>query len=366
MMALLLAAFIGTPELYSRLLPDQLSGDFVEVVGSVREVRLSGHDADMVERGYYEQLLNVQNFNSQLWQVYASWPLNWSRLEDTGVLRPTADFLKQELVPLKQIHFRNATLTTNRWAMRDQDYGKTCPANVCRIALLGSSHVMGYGVNDDQTFDAHVERRLNSGEMTGRPRFEVLNFAVDGYCPLQEFYLAEQKTFDFAPHIVLHFAHGGADYRSANHCAEMARTGIPIPYSEIENIIQRAGIDRRTSKVEAERRIQAFRPEIISWAYQHFVNQCRAKAALPVWIYLPAVGETRGANVERLMQYAKAAGFVVLDLSNCYRGHDPKSIWFGEWDHHPNSLGHKLIADELLDLLMSNPDVRKAARFNNG
>ena len=54
--------------------------------------------------------------------MYASWPLDWSRLEDTGALRLTGDFLYQELVPSKEIHFRNATLRTNHWGMRDKKY----------------------------------------------------------------------------------------------------------------------------------------------------------------------------------------------------------------------------------------------------
>ena len=104
---------VGTPELYDWFLPARIAGTYAAVVGSTREIRLSGHDADLLQRGYYEDLLGIQSFNSQLWQVYASWPLDWSRLEDTGALRLTGDFLYQELVPSKEIHFRNATLRTN-------------------------------------------------------------------------------------------------------------------------------------------------------------------------------------------------------------------------------------------------------------
>jgi hypothetical protein len=362
---LLAVAVLGTPELYARWLPDRVAGKYVQVVSSVREVRLSGHDADMAERGYYEQLLNVQNFNSQLWQVYAGWPLNWSRLEDTGALRLTGDFAKQELVPLQTIHFRNATLTTNRWGMRDRDYSQHPSPEVRRIAFVGSSHVMGYGVNDDETFDALVELQLNrwAQSNTGQA-IEVLNFAVDGYCPLQELLITDRRVLGFGPDVVAHFAHGGAEQRSAIHLAEMARTNVPIPYAPLRDIVDRAGILPGMSEVEALRRIKPFGDEIISWAYRHFAMRCQEEGALPVWIYLPTAGDKARPQIAELKKLAEEAGFVALSLQDCYRGHDPKSIWFGEWDHHPNAFGHGLVADELFRILTDNSHVRAACGMN--
>ena len=45
--------------------------------------------------------------------------------------------------------------------MRDQDYERSPPPNTFRIALLGPSNVMGWGVGDGETFEALVEERLN-------------------------------------------------------------------------------------------------------------------------------------------------------------------------------------------------------------
>jgi hypothetical protein len=347
---------VGTPELYAKLLPRHVAPNYVAVVGSLREVRLSGHDADMLVRGYYEELLNVQSFNSQLWEVYQGWPLDWSRLEDTGALRLTGDFLKQELVPETVIHFRNATLSVNRWGMRDQDYEKQPPEGTTRIALVGSSHVMGYGVNDDETFDAVLESRL-AREPIGNPtaRYEVLNFSVDGYGPLQELVALEKKALPFKPDVVLYFTHPGALGRAAGYLEEMARNRIPIPYEPLRDIVARSGVTAQTGRHDGMRLLSSFGGEALGWAYRRFVQQCREHGAIPVWIYLPTAGEKPD---ERLLaeqtRLAEEAGFVFLNLRRCYEGHDPRTIWFGEWDQHPNAFGHRLIAEELDRLLREN------------
>jgi hypothetical protein len=340
-----LLAVAGTPELYAKYLPGRLARPAYDVMASTREVRLSGHDADMLERGYYEDLLSVQSFNTQLWEKFASWPVNWSRLEDTGVLRRTGDFLEQELVPSQQIHFRNATLTTNRWGMRDRDYARE-RNGAYRFALVGSSHVMGYGVDDDETFDAVVERKLN-GE-GGGGAYEVLNFAVDGYNPLQELRQLETKVLEFRPDAVLYFAHYGAPYRASLHLVDVAVAGVTVPYPELQEVLARAGVAAGMSRFEIEQRLRPFQEEILRWAYRRMVDLCRRQGVVPAWVYLPQITEEVPADgLARFTQLAADAGFVTMSLADAFDNHAPDAIWFGEWDHHPNAFGHRLIGEKL-------------------
>ena len=83
-----------------------------------------------------------------------------------------------------------------------------------------------------------------------------------------------------------------------------------------------------------------------------------------MWIFLPQVRsgawEEETAETVRI---ARAAGFVVIDLSDVYREHDYTTLRVAEWDDHPNSLGHRVVAERLYAELMSHrAEVFDAAR----
>ena len=89
---------------------------------------------------------------------------------------------------------------TNRWGMRDRDYELTPPPGVYRIALLGPSTAMAAGVEAEQSFEALLEARLNREAARGRRGpFEILNFGVPGYSPLQMLYQLDRKVFGVRP-----------------------------------------------------------------------------------------------------------------------------------------------------------------------
>src|SRR5439155_9497854 len=110
----------------------------------------------------------VDRFNSQLWQVYMNEPLNWLDVQGTGLERFTGDFQQKELVPSFSSQTSYARISTNRWGMRDKDYEKEPSADGLRIAVLGASTVMGWGVENDQTFETILESRLNR-DLAGQP-----------------------------------------------------------------------------------------------------------------------------------------------------------------------------------------------------
>jgi hypothetical protein len=54
------------------------------------------------------------------------------------------------------------------------------------------------------------------------------------------------------------------------------------------------------------------------------------------------------------VQIAQAAGFVMIDLQDVYRGQKVESIRLADWDHHPNARGHRVIAERLHAGLLAN------------
>jgi lysophospholipase L1-like esterase len=82
--------------------------------------------------------------------------------------------------PNSTFHYGNGTTaTSNAMGFRGPLVHVPKPPGVYRIVLLGGSTTHGWGVRDEETIDAHMRRLLQ--ERHGRPRFEVVNLAFDGY-----------------------------------------------------------------------------------------------------------------------------------------------------------------------------------------
>jgi len=66
-----------------------------------------------------------------------------------------------------------------------------------------------------------------------------------------------------------------------------------------------------------------------------------------------AAGEPGSGQEEtpETLRRAKSAGFVIIDMSDVYKGQDIATIRLAEWDDHPNRRGHELIASRLYDEL---------------
>ena len=335
---------IGNPVIHS-----QFGGKAQEVIKDLTANRLSDREAALLQRGYYEDLIGVNRFNSQLWEIYSKRPSDWIAIRDTEVVRSTNDDLILELVPSMTINLNGAWINTNRWGMRDQDYEKTPAPNTYRIALAGPSFVMGLGVADNEGFEWLLEERLNR-EHAGSPyaKYEILNFAVPGYSAIQDLLILEQRALEFQPNAIFFMAHQREEESAVLYLADRLAAGADLPYPELTEIARRAGIEPGATKEEAERRLSPYGPEILSWTYRHIVEVSRAQDILPVWIFMPTLEfPIQEDKVAHLVRLAEESGFIVLDLSDAYDNHDPESIVVAYWDKHPNAKGHELIAEDL-------------------
>jgi D-alanyl-lipoteichoic acid acyltransferase DltB (MBOAT superfamily) len=327
----------------------KLGSEVATMVHSLRSSRLSRLDTANLERGYYENLLSVDRFNSQLWEVYTKKPANWLD-SNAGLKRFTNDFAQSEMVPSVVLDTNYGTISINRWGMRDQDYERVPPPGTFRIAMLGASSVMGWGVGDGQTFEALVEDRLNR-ESQLHAGYEILNFGVQGYEPLQQL-VAIEKALEFEPDAVFYVATGREISRAARYLATAVRKNVDIPFEPLREIATRAGLTSDMEETGALKKLAPFNKEILFWTYRHIVARSNAKNAIPVLIFLPQVREgTWQEETPETLRMAEDAGFIIVNLADVYRGQEISGIRLAEWDDHPNVQGHSLIASRLYDEL---------------
>lgn len=340
----------ATPGLQARLGPG-LAPLVAAVTGSAR----TGAQA-AADRGYYEQLMDVDRFNPDLFAAYSHAAVGEAM---PVITRPTDDFRLSELVPSRQVSIDGVRFSTNALGMRDREYAVEKAPDVVRVAVLGSSHVMGYGVSDEEVFEALVEERLNRDRPGGpRTRYEVLNFAVNGYSPLAQLRTLDAKVPPFSPDVVLVVGHSIDAPWITDHLLHALATPDSIPYPPLRALLDELSLGARTLPLWARSRLAPHETELLAWTYREMVSRSRALGALPVYVFLGLPLEVGSPEqIAGIQELAREAGFVVVDLSGVYEGHDPATLKLAAWNDHSNARAHALVAEALYRALLDDPRI---------
>ena len=340
-----LLAVIGFVLLSPHIFKEAFPIRFQLLVERISGSGLNARDEATMTRGYYEDLTNTNRFNSPLWEALMFRPTGARLRGDQPGFRARDDYMEVDFRPLHTIEAFGGTARINRWGMRDQDYALERPDGVVRIAIVEASRAVGFGVRDEDLFEARLERRLNAEYASADRRFEVLNFSIYGHLPLQRLYLLEQRAVQFEPNVVIYI--GGTRESSSWHIARMYRQGVPSPYPVVDDLIARSRLRREMSMERMTALLERHHIETLGFVYSRFVAAAREHGATPVFFYLPALDGTTPGMIEQ-RRLADEAGFVILNLDNVYSGRRQEELQLTPSDYlHPNAVGHRMIADAL-------------------
>jgi hypothetical protein len=351
-----LAAFAlaGTPSV-SELLGPRGAG----VLAALRRESATPVEAAQVVQGYYEEITDRRVRTGSWLAALEGRPVPQQKVFYTDMTRPAGDLLERELVPGWSGEVDGAHLTINRFGMRDRpDRTREKPPDTCRVAVVGSSVVMGYGVADDETFPRLLEDRLNAGRRPGGPRYEFLNFGTGISYAIHRHVLIDRKVFAFGPDALFYVAHQDELLGPVRHLAKLATRGDELPYPCLNEVVRKAGVTAATPGGAAEAALHPFAKDIVRCVYRDLAAECRQRGILPVWVYLPMPGVVEVAvRSEELAKLADEAGFVTVNLSDWADGRRPAEVKRSEADHHPNALGQRLIAERLEAVLRRRPEL---------
>ncbi len=325
------------------------------IAASVFETRPNKSDEEFMVRGYYEDLADTSRFQTLLNDAFRNQPADWVNLEDTPAIRLVNDLRVEELVPSRETIVNGKRIAVNRHGMRDSDYDPANPDNALRIAVLGASHEMGYGVDQGETFSDLLEAKLSSSRAPGSRPIEVLNFAVNHYSPVAQVEVVKRKVLAFRPDAALFFAHREDVHIVMRYFAAALRQGVTLEeYPALERIAARAGIGAKTARFIAERKLIPYWPQMIEWAYGEIGRNFREQGIVPVWVLQEGVYPGKGSDESgRMEKWARQAGFEVWTMEDVFQGADPESLIVAPWDWHPNAEGHRMISEELYRLIES-------------
>jgi D-alanyl-lipoteichoic acid acyltransferase DltB (MBOAT superfamily) len=310
--------------------------------------RLNRQDAQRQSLGYYEDLMLAGRFGSTLWQLERTKPDGWGR--ELEIMRRESHFLVT-LQPSASTVFKEATITTNKWGLRDQDYDLEKPDGVFRFALVGGSAELGVGVEREQVFEHILEEGLN--KEAGDPRIEILNFSLSGQKCFRTLEMIRQKVLNFEPDHILLFAHDREEIHAfqALHWyqgdpilaenLEQSRREIPW-FSSFESLVESENL----KEVGSNERDQVGWL-LIDWTYEQLHDMTGPRGIPVTLIYLPEVRKSRRKSARKFKELSEKHGFGFIDLSEAFGQREAEELRLRDWDWHPNVKAHQLIAEAL-------------------
>jgi hypothetical protein len=317
--------------------------------------QLNAADEMKMVRGYYEDLGDAGRFNNELGMMFGVAPADWKGSVPT---LETNDAIEAQFVPSTATSATGTIRTINSFGLRDREYPRDHDSGTFRIGLVGSSHDMGWGVEDDETYENVVEDRLNRelGPLTGK-KFEIMNFSFRGYSPTQKLAVIEQRMFSYRPNVVLFVANTTEFQWMFRSASRLARNALLDQFPYVRDAIERAGLTPATLPKDdvLVRKLVPFAEDALTALLRSFREGTLARGARPVLVLLetPKDGRTRKPEFDRLVSIGRATGLPVLDLQGSFaKVRDRQSLWVASWDDHSNAEGHRLLADRLYTLLV--------------
>ncbi len=325
-------------------------------LATINSSQLNRNDEEVLERGYYESLLEPTDYLSALWSAESQRPAGWNtQLSDVGASRDTNTILLNVLIPNVETRWKDISFKTNQWGMRDKEYTKQKPENVYRYALLGASTEMGWGVAGEDVFEAIAEKKMNDSRSDTDAAVEILNFSVPSYTILQSIKQLDTVVGDFDVDEIFLVAHGNYKRRLFDVIGRANEAGIDLEYDYLKDLMIELEIDGTLTRNQLFSKIDSQFENIVRWGYSRAADHASANNAKVSILYVPTLGGSRADNASfaEVEKLAAEFGFAVHDLRGSIGDFDEAELEIAPWDKHPNKKAHRLIADEVVSILQA-------------
>lgn len=260
-------------------------------------------------------------------------------------------------------HIKNASAILQSTEIRTNEYGlrggpvEPLSADGRRVLFLGASILLGWGVPEDKVVTSLLEKDLRVID----PTVQVLNAGIGNYNAERYVHLFMTRLKELNPTdiVVLYFLRdaehldaGGGNWLLRNSELAMtlwiAATHIKARFGE-QSLVDHY---RDVYKDDAQgfKEMQKSLADLASYAKERGIR-----------LYLAIVPDVHnlkdyqlGFAHEKTAALANSLGYKTIDLLPFFGNLNPEKIWAMPGDPHPNALGHKIMADALLSLLLAD------------
>lgn len=263
----------------------------------------------------------------------------------------------------------------NALGYRGTAYPMARSGDAVRIAVLGDSFTLGYGVRDEHTFSAVMETALRDA---GRD-VEVLNFGVSGMNVAHASGYLEGYVARFRPDVaVMTFFLNDADRIGVEHFlnSSLLFPRVAQEHSRLANFVGATIMKQVNSHRLINHYRAGYQPDSLAWKWvckrlRKMAAFCRDRditfvlAIYPILFRLDSDYPFAGIHAT-LEGFAQAEGFPVVDLFPAVAGEDARALVVHPVDHHPNEYAQQRVgtylAEALAPLLPDAPIVSGADR----
>lgn len=335
----------------------------------VRSRELNLIDLENLNAGYYEGLLNQSVGTTSLAGFLA--PPSASPEKATEKLEPSpgeqqAPFLLHEYMPNVDVEVPaiGERIITNRFALADREYTLEKPSATYRIAFLGDSVVRGYRVTQELRFESLLEEQLNRNHTTAQiAKFEVLNFAVDGYRITQILDVALERASAFQPDAYLiAITELTVQRKWGAHVLNLLRTNRDLKYDYLKRLVNEAGLDPREDPEMAFRRLSPHRLPTFRWVFGELRALSEKQGAPVILVLISSLSDLEVVRIgfRGIPEIAREIGLPLLDLTDTFEDvADLDDFRIGGKDRHPNGRGHRLLYENLYRKILADRQISR-------
>lgn len=267
---------------------------------------------------------------------------------------------------------------TNSSGFRGPEYARPKPPGTFRIAVIGDSVTMGFGVAERDTYAARIERALN--DPPGPVAYEVLDIGLAGLNATHVVERFEMVGLSYDPDLIIYgytlndiegpayrFARDGAHTQNMGNLAreEWTRSGLRVVtffrtrlYSLLELIRPPEGSyvheldDNYFHNPDALAAVDA--------AFDRLGAIARKRGVCVIVLHHTDLWFLRGIHPFRrhhavVSRLVADHGFENKDTVDYFLGHNAVDLWVNAFDPHPNADGHAILARAALDALRALP-----------
>jgi lysophospholipase L1-like esterase len=287
----------------------------------------------------------MTNYDIEMWR--------YSKELKTASPDPSLDF---DHVPSRSATLQNVEIRLNEWGLRG---GPIVPlaSGGRRILFLGGSITLGWGVPEDETLEAQLQKMLTAaGE-----RVEVLNGGVGNYNTERYVSRFFRELTDLHPTdiVVQYFLRDAEELPAGGGNVFLRNSELAVTlWIAYHRLFDRTG---EASLVEHYRNVyRDTAPGFVEMRAQ-LEKLAQYARAHGIRIYLAMTPDVHnlidypfGAIHDTMKQIAHQNDYVYIDLFPALAGRSPQELWAMAGDPHPNSLGHRLMAAEIFKVLVES------------